>query len=149
MWWAHWAGLASAAPNWTPLEWISLEPPKHPWLPVTRQSAIIHFLHVSSQGSCESTSLRETRPPSTVCILTFPGLPWGPEYVLEEIKKHLKRQLSWTAPWTTTIATNGSLQTILVSQVLATLGSPYFSLASQPSRKLDPVHFPVFLHFVS
>lgn len=35
-----------------------------------------------------------------------------------------------------------------VSQVLATLGSPYFSLASQPSRKLDTVHF-VFLHFVS
>lgn len=59
-------------------------------------------------------SLRETRPPSTVCILTFPGLSWGPEDdVLEEIKKHLKRQLSRTAPWTTTIATDGSLQTTL------------------------------------
>lgn len=152
-WWAHQAGFPSAAPNWTPLEWVSLEPPKHPWLPVTRQSAVIHFLHLSSQGSCESTSFRETRHPSIVCILTFPGLSWGPEDdVLEEIKKHLKRQLSWTALRTTTVWPSRLMVACRqpwVSQVLATLGSPYFSLASQPSRKLDTVHFSVFLHFVS
>ena len=148
------SGLALPLPHQTaPLQWVSLEPPEHPWLPVTRQSAVTHFLHLSSQGSCESTSFRETRHPSILCILTFRDLSWEPEEdVLEEIKTHLKRQLSWPAPRTSTVRPSrlkAACRQPWVSQVLATLGSPYFSLASQPSRKLDTVHFSVFLHFVS